>query len=244
MHVQHMRDFHLSKFSKKGDASSSHDQSVPLIVLILFLLYIILFTAGYIYLIHPLIRRLPPYLGIVLDFVVKSVCVIVPAVLLMRKYSDRLDIPFKQTFLYHWKGYLFIAAVLTFLFFYSVVESVGARGGSLYFSFQKISELEQCLIAGISEEIAFRGWLLNAFMRKFGIIIGTMLDTIIFVLGHIQIWLYNGATLWMIKRALFSEEIIPSVIVTVIFCVLFKASKNLIFPAFFHICYDCMSLFI
>jgi membrane protease YdiL (CAAX protease family) len=92
---------------------------------------------------------------------------------------------------------------------------------------------EMVLFVGITEEIVFRGWLLNAKLKKMKILPAIMINSILFVIIHFPIWIYFRYSLIEYLGngiGIFAFGILMSII--------FIKSKNIIVPIFFHMIWN------
>jgi len=106
-------------------------------------------------------------------------------------------------------------------------------------SFQLIKLIEIVLFVGITEEIVFRGWLLNAFLKKMKQWSAILLNSLLFVLIHFPIWIYFGYDIFTILSN--SSGVFG---VSIVLCILFIKSKNIIIPIVFHMIWNLLiSLF-
>ena len=148
-----------------------------------------------------------------------------PALFLMRHFSDELAFPFKGIYRYRRQNspYLLIAVLMT-------VAVVGGsilrhHGFSLSPSF-KGADLLIVLFVGISEETVFRGFLLNATLKyadttfKKGLAAG--INSILFLLIHFPVWITSGTFVSNFT----SMSFLSVVLLSVLFSYCFIKCKN------------------
>ena len=173
------------------------------------------------------------------DGVIKNLIWTLPALFLMRHFSDELAFPFKGIYRYRRQNspYLLIAVLMT-------VAVVGGsilrhHGFSLSPSF-KGSDLLIVLFVGISEETVFRGFLLNATLKyadttfKKGLAAG--INSILFLLIHFPVWITSGTFVSNFT----SMSFLSVVLLSVLFSYCFIKCKNLAVVIFLHSFYDML----
>lgn len=92
------------------------------------------------------------------------------------------------------------------------------------------------LFVGLTEEIVFRGWLLNAtlkIMKKWSAVI---LNAILFLLIHFPRWIDDG----MLLTNIVNMGFVGIMILSIIFSLTFIKSKNIIVPIAIHMFYDLL----
>ena len=94
------------------------------------------------------------------------------------------------------------------------------------------------VFVGITEEIVFRGFLLNAFLKKMKMHYAVALDAVLFTLIHYPIWIYRGFGI--------SELLSASIFVLVIsacFAYSFIKTRNIFIPMVLHMVWN-LSIFL
>ena len=114
-----------------------------------------------------------------------------PALLLIKHFQDDMWISLKEMFTNRPKW--FKEAPILLLVFVPLVNPLIANGGlSVRPGFQAATLFESVVFAGITEDIVFRGFLLNAFLKKMKLLPAIVLTDVLFVLIHYPIWFYRG----------------------------------------------------
>jgi len=117
-----------------------------------------------------------------------------PAILLIRHFHDDMLIGLKEMFTnkLSWsRDYLAVVLIITFL----VTRFVYAwlvYGELLSPELVSIRLIGAVVFVGITEEVVFRGFLLNAFLKKMKTQYAIVLDAVLFTIIHYPIWIYNG----------------------------------------------------
>ena len=161
----------------------------------------------------------------------------VPAVILIIYYKDDMWISLKEmlTNKVKWTTYapIFIAFFL-FNFFVAWASS-GQRGFNP--DFRLITAIEIVLFVGITEEAVFRGWLLNAMLKKMKLWHAVLLNAALFILIHYPYWIYKG---YDILTFLSSSVIVLAL--SIIFSWTFIKSKNIIIPIILHMSWNLFTI--
>jgi len=193
----------------------------------------------------------------VMESIIKISIWTLPAIILIRHYKDDMWICLKEMFYNKpkWfekksfekrpKWYEFnidkdpLFMYLLFLLIIPLRAFILYREFTIHPSFQLIKLIEIVLFVGITEEIVFRGWLLNAFLKKLKQWSAILLNSLLFIFIHIPIWIYFGYDIYAIlinSLGVFG--------VSIILCILFIKSKNIIIPIIFHMIWNLLiSLF-
>ena len=160
-----------------------------------------------------------------------------PAILLIKQFHDDMKIGLKEMFtskLQLWsRDYLFAVAFIGIL----VARPIHAWTlyGELGISpnFAPIRLVGSVLFVGITEEVVFRGFLLNAFLKKMKMQYAIALDAILFTLIHYPIWIYRGFEVSDIATAS-----IQVAILSVGFAYSFIKTRNILVPMALHMAWN------
>lgn len=106
---------------------------------------------------------------------------------------------------------------------------------SISASFQT-SDLIIVLFVGITEEMVFRGWLLNAVVREKKKWIPVIINALLFLLIHFPKWICEGCFIENFQTLSFLSIIILSII----FSWTFIKSKNIWIPILLHMYWDLL----
>ena len=159
-----------------------------------------------------------------------------PAMLLIRHFHNDMWIGLKEMFTnkIQWsRDYIFIVVIISLL----IARPVQAWliRGELGFSpdFVPTRLIGAVLFVGITEEIVFRGFLLNAFLKKMKIGYAIALDAVLFALIHYPIWIYSGFDV--------SDIVIASIWVAALsvgFAYSFIRTRNIFVPIVLHMVWN------
>ena len=164
--------------------------------------------------------------------VIKTVVWVLPAMLLTYKFSDTVEIGLKEMFItkVKWRKYLWIYALLI-----AWVLIGGVQGGfSVSVDWDVVIIV---LFIGITEEMAFRGWLLNATARDMPQWLAVLINAIMFLAIHFPRLTQEG----IFVKTFTSFSFIGLMALSAIFSVSFLKSKNLLVPITMHMLYDLMA---
>jgi membrane protease YdiL (CAAX protease family) len=192
-----------------------------------------------------------PYLFEILDTSIKIMISTLPALLLIKYYQADMWISLKELFInkpiwfkvnkpeikLKWyednieKYPLILFLLLPLLLPLRAWISFGKI--AIHPNIQPIRWFEMVLFVGITEEIVFRGWLLNAKLKKMKILPALLINSILFVIVHFPIWIYFRYSLIEFLGnglGIFAFSILMGII--------FIKSKNIIVPIIFHMVWN------
>jgi len=163
--------------------------------------------------------------------VIKPLVWVLPAMLLVHQFRDTVQIGLKEMFVtkVKWWRYLWVYALLA-----AWVLLGGLRYG-LSFALDPDS-LIIVLFVGITEEMAFRGWLLNATVKELPAWLAVTLNALLFLAIHFPRWIHEG----IFVSTFASFNFAGIVALSVIFSVSFLKSKNILIPVTMHMFYDLL----
>jgi len=172
---------------------------------------------------------------------IKLVVWTLPAILLIKHFHDDMWVGLKEMFTskLEWpRDALFMSVFIALL----VGRPIRALliYGELGFSadFVPIRLVGLVLFVGITEEIVFRGFLLNAFLKKMKMPYAIALDAALFTLIHYPIWIYRGFEV--------SDIATTSIQVTILsafFAYSFIKTRNIFVPIALHMVWNFSTLF-
>ena len=176
---------------------------------------------------------------IIKEVLIKNVLWTIPAVLLIKKYEASIRISLKEMFTskVNWLKFMplfmvFAVYILGQKYLYSgtigLNEGVSIAGSIPY------------LFAGITEEIVFRGWLLNAMACNRKAYLPVMINAIMFLLIHFPIWIQSG----LFVNVFTSLGFISIIGLSIIFSVCFLRSRNILVPIVLHSFWDLLLYFV
>jgi len=172
-------------------------------------------------------------IGSVWSGLIKTTVWVLPAMLLVHKFRDSVQISLKEMFTakvkfhqYVWVYALLAIWVLLGGFFHS---------GGLSFVID-FDSMVIVLFVGITEEMVFRGWLLNATIDDMPQWAALAINSAMFLAIHFPRWIQEG-----IFAGLFTSfSFVGIVALGAIFGISFIKSRNILIPVTMHMLYDLM----
>ena len=164
--------------------------------------------------------------------VIKTTVWVLPAMLFVYKFRGTVQIGLKEMFItkVKWWRYLWVYVLLAVW-----VSLGGIRYGGLSFNLNP-DALIIVLFVGITEEMAFRGWLLNATVKDMPAWAAILINAVLFLAIHFPRWIQEG----IFTSTFTSLNFIGIILLSVIFSISFLKSKNLLIPITMHMLYDLM----
>jgi len=164
--------------------------------------------------------------------IIKTAVWVLPAMLLVHKFHDTVQIGLKEMFVtkVKWWRYLWIYALL------AVWVLLGGLRSGFFFSLEP-DALIIVFFVGITEEMVFRGWLLNATVKDMPKWLAVLINAVLFLCIHFPRLIQEGVLL----STFTSYNFIGLLALSAIFSVSFLKSKNLFIPITMHMIYDLLA---
>lgn len=166
------------------------------------------------------------------DCVIKNIIWTFPAFILIYKYNDQLTVGFKEMFTFN-KGcikYLSLFLLFTVFIFLNLFIHSGKIAISEDFG---ADEIIVVAFVGLTEEIVFRGWLLNATAKR-NENVALAINAVMFLAIHFPIWIHEGVFISNFANFGF----ISIMMLSVIFGYVFLKTKNILLPIALHMYWD------
>ena len=172
---------------------------------------------------------------IVKTVVIKNLVWVLPAALLVHYYKDDVCIGLKEMFTAKVKWLKFLPVFLFFVL-YPLICGYLRKGSLTLDSDFGAKEIIMYSFVGITEEMVFRGWLLNAMVGKErrNQWKAILLSSLMFVAIHIPTWTIHCELAGVFLHFGFVQIIILSII----FSVTFLKSRNILVPVALHMIFD------
>ena len=172
----------------------------------------------------------------VLESTMKLLVWTLPAILLIKYFEDDMWISLKEMFTNRLRW--FKSAPVLLLVLFPIVSALFLHGELLVApSFEAVELIQGVMFVGITEEIVFRGFLLNAFLKRMKIWKAVALDATLFALIHFPIWIYTGFDLAMILSN--SVQILA---ISTFFAFSFYKTKNIFVPIALHMIWNLLGI--
>ncbi|WP_223902442.1 CPBP family intramembrane glutamic endopeptidase [Lactobacillus laiwuensis] len=171
---------------------------------------------------------------VLLSSLVKFITWSIPAFILIKKYSSQLKIEYPQMFKNHCRLWPYFAGIVIMLIYLAIILYLENGGFKINPQFKPSDFIDKFLIVGITEELVFRGWILNALLKKMSTWLALIVNNLLFLCIHFPIW-YQTHTL---IENFTSGSFVTVFILGIIFGWLFIKSKNIWIPVTYHMLWD------
>lgn len=200
---------------------------ITLYLLVFFLWWSIFELSGIHFFASPLAQKLA-------SSIIKFSTWTVPAFFLMKKYSDSLYLPLNS--LVKTKFNFRPCALILLLMLGYVLVGSWLQKGQLQFnqSLNPYELIDTFFFVGITEEIVFRGWLLNALMVKTSKTKAILFSSFLFLFIHFPIWLKTDSFIQNLTSGAFFNVLVLSAI----YSITFLKSKNILVPILLHMIWN------
>ncbi|MCL2404477.1 MAG: CPBP family intramembrane metalloprotease [Defluviitaleaceae bacterium] len=160
----------------------------------------------------------------------------VPAILLIRYFSRDMLIGLKEMFTnkLQWSRDYFVvttAAIIFIALFVRMWIDHGELRVNPYFEPTRLIGI--VLFVGITEELVFRGFLLNAFLKRMKQRYALALDAVLFALIHYPIWIRRGFGIYDIATSSISVAVL-----SLLFAYSFIKTRNILVPMLLHMLWN------
>lgn len=165
--------------------------------------------------------------------IIKNLVWTVPAFLLISKFH--VCITLKEMFTVKVNGLKY----LSFFILFTVYLSVGAileKGRLALAKDFGTDEIIIVLFVGLTEEMVFRGWLLNATITEENKWKCIIVNAVMFLAIHFPSWIHNGVFI----RNFEGFGFVSVVVLSVIFSLTFMKSRNILIPITLHMYWDLL----
>ena len=170
--------------------------------------------------------------------IIKNLVWTLPAFLLIKHFETDMYVGLKEMFTTKVKIWDIILVCIACVI-YALADVIKKWDWSIAESFGW-GKIIIILFVGITEEMVFRGWLLNSTLKnadkewKKWLAIG--INAVMFLLIHFPIWIYEG----VFARNIQSFAFVGIILLSGIFSWLFLKTKNILVPVALHMIYDLL----
>lgn len=167
---------------------------------------------------------------------IKNLVWTLPALLLIHRFRDQMAGPPDQVFTakVHWGRFLPVFLALTLWVLVGALLQKGRLAVSGGFG---ADELITVLFVGLTEELVFRGWLLNSTVQLLGRWPAILCNAVLFLAIHFPVWRHTGVFLTNFANLGFAGILALSVI----FSLAFLRSGNILVPIALHMYWDLLA---
>ena len=159
----------------------------------------------------------------------------VPAAILIHRFQNDVFISLKEMFSskVNWLKYLPVFIVFTVYILAGAILQKGKLALSAHFG---LDDVITVLFVGITEELVFRGWLLNVTIRENKKWIPVGINALLFLAIHFPVWIRNGVFINSFTELSF----LCVLLLSVVFSCTFIKSKNILVPIALHMYWDLL----
>lgn len=167
--------------------------------------------------------------------IIKNIVWTIPAFFLIGHFNSEMYIKRKEMLFtkVNWLKYIPVFAVFTV---YVLVGALLQNGKIAVSDTFKGTDLIIVLFVGITEEMVFRGWLLNSTLNENRKWAAVILNAVLFLMIHFPKWIQEGVWLANITNLGF----VGIIILSVVFSWTFIKSRNILVPVLLHMFYDLL----
>lgn len=161
---------------------------------------------------------------------------IIPAVLLIKKYNDDMAVSLKEMFKgkFSWKPYILIFVIFAAYILIGAWRNFGKI--AIHESFHPSCLIGGFLVVGITEELVFRGWLLNAMLKKMSENTALAINALLFLAVHFPKWINDGVFISNFT----SLGFLSIMVLSIVFGKTFIKSKSIWVPVALHMFWDLL----
>ncbi len=179
------------------------------------------------------------YAEIIKEVFIKIFVWFIPAIVLQRYFSKIMFVKKDSIFSFKLKWTECIIILFLFTVFHVISAFIQNGRISVNDSFRMSDIIIACSV-GISEEMVFRGWLLNSVLNDKNRYTAVIINSLLFLAIHFPVWIREGLFFTYITSGAFFQIILLSII----FSLTFIRNKNIIIPAIFHAYWDFLCFLI
>lgn len=161
----------------------------------------------------------------------------IPAVLLIRHYESDIWISLKEMTTNKVKWLKYAPILLGFFLYIFLGAWISFGKVAIHPDFRPTTLIGTFIFVGITEESAFRAWLLNAMLKKMKPWYAVLLNAVLFVSVHFPIWIYKNYDFLT-----FLSGCAVVMVMSVIFSWTFIKSKNIFVPIILHSSWDLFTI--
>ncbi|MBQ7715331.1 MAG: CPBP family intramembrane metalloprotease [Clostridia bacterium] len=169
------------------------------------------------------------------DGVVKNLVWTVPAMILIARFKDEMFVDLKSMFTNRVNVLKYLPVFLLFTVY--LVGGALINKGTLALSDSfKVSDLIWILFVGLTEEMVFRGWLLNATVTDEKQWAPVIVNSVMFVIIHFPKWIADG----QFTANFTSLGFLGVFVLGAVFGKTFIKSRNILIPIALHMYWDLL----
>lgn len=169
------------------------------------------------------------------EVVIKNLLWTIPAIALIKYFKDDVYIPLKEMFSTKVNVLKYLPIFIIFTIFL-LCNSFVLNGKITISESFGIDDIIIFISVGLTEEIVFRGLLLNVTFREDKKWQAVLINSLMFLAIHFPIWIRNGIFI----TAFTGFSFVPIIILSIIFSWSFIKSRNILVPIALHTYWDLL----
>ncbi len=178
--------------------------------------------------------------SIIRSGIIKNLVWTIPAAILVSKYRESCLVSLKDMFTKAAKGWQMWLLIFPIFTLYVVISAFRTHGGIGIVDTFGVDDIITVIFVGLTEEMVFRGWLLNATVteddtpkRQY---IAIALNALVFLCIHFPIWISRGQFI----SSFTSLGFVSILALSVVFSLAFVRTRNIIIPIALHMFWDLL----
>lgn len=171
---------------------------------------------------------------------VKTAVWALPFVLLIKKYERDMLFTLKGMFVKWERRLLFLPVFLVIIAYYLIGAYISFGEISVHADFDPANIIGTVLVAGIVEELVFRGFFLNALMKMMSREKAAVVTALMFLAIHFPLWIMQGVFLNPLSAL---QACAGIALLSLLFSLMFVYSKNIVVPALAHMLWNFLAVF-
>lgn len=180
----------------------------------------------------------PILYSIVREGILKNIIWTLPSILLIKRHQEEVETSLKDMFTnkVNWLKYLPIFLIFTMYILIGTYRMSGNLQISLDFG---LDDIIVVIFVGLTEELVFRGWLLNVTIKgkkDDDIYLPILINSILFLSIHFPKWIHTG----VFTSNMLSMGFLQIILLSCIFGYIFAKSKNILIPIALHMYWDLL----
>lgn len=175
---------------------------------------------------------------IIKEIVLKLPIWFLPAFILSRRFDSKMYARKKEMFSFKKSHAPYLLIIIAFAAHHAMLMFRFNGGISIKSGFSFVDVVIAASV-GLSEEMVFRGYLLNAALKENNMlnnIIAAACNSILFLMIHFPVWYRKGVLITYLSNGSFIQIIVLSLI----FSFVFIKTKSIVIPAILHMVWDVL----
>ena len=178
--------------------------------------------------------------SIIRSGIIKNLVWTIPAAILVSKYRESCLVSLKDMFTKAAKGWQMWLLIFPIFTLYVVISAFRTHGGIGIVDTFGVDDIITVIFVGLTEEMVFRGWLLNATVNEDDTpkrqYIAIALNALVFLCIHFPIWISRGQFI----SSFTSLGFVSILALSVVFSFAFVRTRNIIIPIALHMFWDLL----